>query len=242
MKLRVFKLLIMFFLVIFLTAFSLVKNGERKIDFNSINYLDSNFKFISEESVNKLLKQSDSISLKLIKRDLNLKSLERIINENAFIDSAEVSLRLDGQIGVEIVEKEPVFRVLNGNYYVDLNGNKIEVSKCDNESELKFLIVLTEQHEGNIEPADVYSKIEMHYPYRIRASFALQYCYVACGRFDGFISMTKDVFPEIAGSLIVSEAGGTFTNQNLKTQLQISDRIFIGGNELGYKKMKEIIN
>ena len=119
----------MFFLVIFLTAFSLVKNGERKIDFNSINYLDSNFKFISEESVNKLLKQSDSISLKLIKRDLNLKSLERIINENAFIDSAEVSLRLDGQIGVEIVEKEPVFRVLNGNYYVDLNGNKMPLSK-----------------------------------------------------------------------------------------------------------------
>ena len=54
-----------------------------------------------------------------------MKSLERIINENAFIDSAEISLRLDGQIGVEIVEKEPVFRVLNGNYYVDLNGNKI---------------------------------------------------------------------------------------------------------------------
>ena len=129
MKLRVFKLLIMFFLVIFLTAFSMVKNGERKIDFNSINYLDSNFKFISEESVNKLLKQSDSISLKLIKRDLNLKSLERIINENAFIDSAEVSLRLDGQIGVEIIEKEPVFRVLNGNYYVDLNGNKMPLSK-----------------------------------------------------------------------------------------------------------------
>lgn len=129
MKLRVFKLLIMFFLVIFLTAFSIVKNGERKIDFNSINYLDSNFKFISEESVNKLLKQSDSVSLKLIKRDLNLKSLERIINENAFIDYAEVSLRLDGQIGVEIVEKEPVFRVLNGNYYVDLNGNKMPLSK-----------------------------------------------------------------------------------------------------------------
>ena len=129
MKLRVFKLLIMFFLVIFLTAFSIVKNGERKIDFNSINYLDSNFKFISEESVNKLLKQSDSVSLKLIKRDLNLKSLERIINENAFIDSAEVSLRLDGQIGVEIIEKEPVFRVLNGNYYVDLNGNKMPLSK-----------------------------------------------------------------------------------------------------------------
>ena len=82
MNLRVLKLLIMLFLVIFLTAFSMFKNGERKIDLNTINYLDSNFNFISVESVNKLLKQSDSISLNLLKRDLNLKEIERIIKIN----------------------------------------------------------------------------------------------------------------------------------------------------------------
>ena len=95
MRLRVLKLLTMFFLVIFLAAFSIIRNGERTIDFDSINYLDSKFKFISVESVDKLLKQSDSISLKLMKRNLNLGSLERIINKNAFIYSAEVSLSLD---------------------------------------------------------------------------------------------------------------------------------------------------
>jgi cell division protein FtsQ len=119
----------MLFLVIFLTAFSTFKNGERKIDLNTINYLDSNFNFISVESVNKLLKQSDSISLNLLKRDLNLKEIERIINENTFIDSAEVSLSLDGEIGVKIVEKEPVFRVLSDKYYIDSRGNKMPLSK-----------------------------------------------------------------------------------------------------------------
>ena len=129
MNLRVLKLLIMLFLVIFLTAFSTFKNGERKIDLTTINYLDSNFNFISVESVNKLLKQSDSISLNLLKRDLNLKEIERIINENAFIDSAEVSLSLDGEIGVKIIEKEPVFRVLSDKYYIDSSGNKMPLSK-----------------------------------------------------------------------------------------------------------------
>ena len=129
MNLRVLKLLIMLFLVIFLTAFSTFKNGERKIDLNTINYLDTNFNFISVESVNKLLKQSDSISLNLLKRDLNLKEIERIINENAFIDSAEVSLSVDGEIGVKIIEKEPVFRVLSDKYYIDSSGNKMPLSK-----------------------------------------------------------------------------------------------------------------
>lgn len=129
MSLRVLKLLTMFFLVIFLAAFSIVRNGERTIDFNSINYLDSKFKFISVESVDKLLKQSDSISLKLMKRNLNLGSLERIINKNAFIYSAEVSLSLDSEIGIKIIEKEPVFRVLKDKYYIDSSGDKMPLSK-----------------------------------------------------------------------------------------------------------------
>ena len=128
MNLNRFKLLIMFFLVFFLTAFSMFKNGDRKIDFDSINYLDSNFNFTSLESVNKLLKQSDSGSLKLIKRDLNLNKLEKIINNNVFIDSGEVSLSLGGEIGIKIIEKEPVFRVLNDKYYIDSNGDKMPLS------------------------------------------------------------------------------------------------------------------
>ncbi len=129
MRLRVLKLLTMFFLVIFLAAFSIIRNGERTIDFDSINYLDSKFKFISVESVDKLLKQSDSISLKLMKRNLNLGSLERIINKNAFIYSAEVSLSLDSEIGIKIIEKEPVFRVLKDKYYIDSSGDKMPLSK-----------------------------------------------------------------------------------------------------------------
>jgi len=129
MKFRVLKLLIMLFLITFLMAFSIVRNGDREIDFSNINYLDSKFKFISVESVDKMLKQSDSISLKLVKRDLNLKVIEKLINKNSFISSADVSLGLNGELGVRIVEKEPVFRVLDDDYYIDLSGSIMPLSE-----------------------------------------------------------------------------------------------------------------
>jgi cell division protein FtsQ len=110
-------------------AFSIVRNGDREIDFSNINYLDSKFKFISVESVDKMLKQSDSISLKLVKRDLNLKVIEKLINKNSFISSADVSLELNGELGVRIVEKEPVFRVLDDDYYIDLSGSIMPLSE-----------------------------------------------------------------------------------------------------------------
>lgn len=129
MKFRVLKLLIMLFLITFLMAFSIVRNGDREIDFSNINYLDSKFKFISVESVDKMLKQSDSISLKLVKRDLNLGVIEKLINKNSFISSADVSLELNGELGVRIVEKEPVFRVLDDDYYIDLSGSIMPLSE-----------------------------------------------------------------------------------------------------------------
>ena len=123
----------MLLLVTGLTAFSIVKNGDRNINFNKINFIDSDLKFISIESVNKLLKQTDSNSSPLLKRDLNLKKIEETINDNGFIDSAEVSMDLVGEIGVKIVEKKPVFRVLNGKFYIDSNGNKMPLSNLFSE-------------------------------------------------------------------------------------------------------------
>ena len=133
MNFRTLKILMMLFLVTGLTAFSIVKNGDRNINFNKINFIDSDLKFISIESVNKLLKQTDSNSSPLLKRDLNLKKIEETINDNGFIDSAEVSMDLVGEIGVRIVEKKPVFRVLNGKFYIDSNGNKMPLSNLFSE-------------------------------------------------------------------------------------------------------------
>lgn len=68
-------------------------------------------------------------------------------------------------------------------------------------------------------------------------SYSYNYCSVACGRLDGVISLTKDSFPEFAGSLLVREAGGSFTNSKADIAFSENDRIFIAGNKQTYKKL-----
>jgi myo-inositol-1(or 4)-monophosphatase len=43
-------------------------------------------------------------------------------------------------------------------------------------------------------------------------SAALDLCYVACGRFDGFWELNLGAWDSAAGALIVEEAGGLVTN------------------------------
>ncbi|MBI5470204.1 inositol monophosphatase [Candidatus Kaiserbacteria bacterium] len=74
-----------------------------------------------------------------------------------------------------------------------------------------------------------------------RYSMAVNYCWVACGRFDGMISLTKDSFPEFAGGFILREAGGRFTNLEGKSDIAPSDRIFISGNTTMYDKLLPIV-
>ena len=149
MNFRILKILILLLLVSGLTAFSIIKNGDRNINFDRINYMDSDLKFISVKSVNKLLKQSDSNSSTLLKRNLNLRKTEEIINDNPFIDFAEVSMNLVGEIGIKIIEKKPVFRVLNGEFYIDSNGNKMPLSNLFSE---RIPLIIS-----NVDPSDYVS-------------------------------------------------------------------------------------
>jgi myo-inositol-1(or 4)-monophosphatase len=66
-------------------------------------------------------------------------------------------------------------------------------------------------------------------PLRNEVSFAVNYCWVADGRFDGVVSIAKDSFPEFAGALILGEAGGKLTHVD-GGAIQPNDRLFIGGN------------
>ncbi len=73
-------------------------------------------------------------------------------------------------------------------------------------------------------------------PLRNEVSFAVNYCWVASGRFDGVISIAKDSFPEFAGALILQEAGGCLTTiKNMP--IKHDDRLFIGGNTAMHKEL-----
>ena len=70
---------------------------------------------------------------------------------------------------------------------------------------------------------------------------ALGYCALAKGEYDGMVTLTKDIFPEMAGSLIVEEAGGSFTNFKGE-KINFEDRKFILGNSKTHKKLLELLS
>ena len=65
MKLNVFKISFLSLIVIMLTLLSFNKNQSRNVEFNDLSYIDVDFKFISKDSVNKLLTQSKLFSNKI---------------------------------------------------------------------------------------------------------------------------------------------------------------------------------
>ena len=62
-------------------------------------------------------------------------------------------------------------------------------------------------------PLDVFSRlIRKGIPVRRLGSAAMDLCWVACGRFDGFYKHKLEAWDSAAGFLIVEEAGGKVTD------------------------------
>ena len=72
-------------------------------------------------------------------------------------------------------------------------------------------------------------------------SAALDLCYVACGRFDGFFEASLSSWDSAAGSLIVTEAGGKLTHYD-GSDYSIYRKGIIASNSLQHEMMCEIVN
>jgi len=71
-------------------------------------------------------------------------------------------------------------------------------------------------------------------------SAALDLCYVACGRFDGFWEMKLKPWDLAAGALMVKEAGGRITNFS-GAEFELSSPDIVASNGRIHKAMLEII-
>ncbi len=72
-------------------------------------------------------------------------------------------------------------------------------------------------------------------------SAALDLCYVACGRFDGFFENGLSPWDSAAGSIILREAGGKLTQYD-GTDYSIYLKGIIASNSLQHEKIMEIVN
>lgn len=76
--------------------------------------------------------------------------------------------------------------------------------------------------------------------FRRDGAAALDLCYVACGRYDGFFESSLKPWDAVAGSLLVREAGGIVTNKK-NQRWNLDDQSIIAANRMIHKKLMKIL-
>jgi myo-inositol-1(or 4)-monophosphatase len=122
-----------------------------------------------------------------------------------------------------------------------LNGRPIRVSECDELTESVLgtgFACLRSDHKDNNLPA--FNKfMPIIRGVRRFGSAAVDMCYVACGRLDGFWEFNLNIYDIAAGKIILEEAGGVCTDFS-GTQQKLCDQVLATNGRL-HKQMSDII-
>jgi cell division protein FtsQ len=124
------RLVLMFFLVVFLYSFTQNRNQNRKINKVLVDFQGDNKMFLTNEMVNNLLIQNLGGTFSIRKEKVDLIDLESVLKKHPFIENAEVFTSEDGVLITKILQKSPVARMVANNhyFYVDKNGSVFQLS------------------------------------------------------------------------------------------------------------------
>ncbi len=124
-----------------------------------------------------------------------------------------------------------------------LNDQRIKVSQ---KADFKTACLVTgfpyKWPETKEHPIKVFERMILQgLPVRRLGSAAIDLCWVACGRFDGFWEYYLNSWDVAAGYLIVREAGGRISNFD-GTDTTIFDKETLATNGLIHEQMLQVIN
>jgi len=92
------------------------------------------------------------------------------------------------------------------------------------------------------DPAAVFKKFLMRdIPIRRLGSAAIDLCWTACGRFEGFWEYNLNAWDVAAGYLILTEAGGKVSDFYGK-EFSVYGKQILATNGIVHEQMKEVIN
>lgn len=144
-----------------------------------------------------------------------------------------------------------VFNPISGEFFFSekgqgafLNNDRITVSECN---DLRRALLVTgfpyDSSSYDPDPVAVFKKFIMKdVPIRRLGSAALDLCWTACGRFEGFWEYNLNSWDVAAGYLILKEAGGIVTKLSGEEFSVYGKEILAVNNPEIQKAMLEIIN
>lgn len=89
--------------------------------------------FIERSEINNILRSASGSLVGTNMTSINIHKLETALKANPFIEFAKVYSDMNGVIKVQIIQREPLLRVLNmanQDFYIDRNGLKIPLSQA----------------------------------------------------------------------------------------------------------------
>lgn len=123
---KVFTLLVA---VIGLYAFSNQRSAKKKINEIQIEFIGDQNLYITEGMVNKLLIQNYGSLNNVPKEKLVLNSIEKVIEANKMVKSAQVYLTVNGRLATKIVQRKPIGRIEGSSkFYLDDEGKQMPLS------------------------------------------------------------------------------------------------------------------
>ncbi len=124
------QLTLMFGLVLFLFAFTSKRNDGRKIVKTDVQFVGDNNLLVTNEMVNKLLKDKSGVGKSIDKDKLDLNTLEKSINNHDMIEKSEVFVSIDGVLKAVVTQRTPIGRFFgeNSSFYIDSKGTKMPLS------------------------------------------------------------------------------------------------------------------
>lgn len=157
-----------------------------------------------------------------------------------------IALEENGEVILGVVY-EPVRKEL---FYAEkgrgayLNNKKISVSGTKKLIDAFLATGFSYRlHEARHNNVDYFSRLLMRsMAVRRAGSAALDFCYVACGRFDGYWELDLNPWDCAAGALIVKEAGGAVTKLDGSGYSHYDKEVLATNGVIHKKMLRELIS
>lgn len=123
------KMVALVLVIMGLYAFSNNRNRSKNVTTTQIEFLGDQNLYITEGAVNKLLIQNYGRLENVPKEKLVLNTIEKALEANEMVKSAQVYLTVDGKLTSKIVQRKPIGRIEgNSKFYLDDEGKRMPFS------------------------------------------------------------------------------------------------------------------
>lgn len=128
-NLNALKMFALVLVLLGLYAFSNHRNGKKNVSGTKVEFVGDQNLYITEGAVNKLLIQNYGRLENVPKEKLVLNTIEKAIEANEMVKSAQVYLTVDGELTSKIVQRKPIGRIEgDSKFYLDDEGKRMPFS------------------------------------------------------------------------------------------------------------------